>query len=178
MDQEIWKDIEGFDGRYQISTFGRVRNAEENRLLKLQKQPKDRDKTKRDPNQYYVLVCLCMNGKETTARVHRLVAKAFIPNPNNYPEVNHLDRIKHNNHVSNLEWSNPHEQTSHRFITCKKTSKYTGVSWCKTQEAWKAQIQVKRKKIQLGFHPTEEQARDAYLAALDKYGIVNKYATF
>ena len=85
--EEIWKDIEGYEG-YQVSSYGRVKNIKRDRLLKLINI------------QGYLKVSL--RGKMYP--VHRLVAKAFIPNPNNYPIINHKDECKTNNVVSNLEW--------------------------------------------------------------------------
>jgi hypothetical protein len=60
-------------------------------------------------------VKLCKNGKEQTQKVHRLVAQAFIPNPNNYPQVNHKNGIKTDNRVENLEWCNNRQNIIHSF---------------------------------------------------------------
>ena len=92
-DNEIWKDIEGYEGLYQVSNLGRVKNIKRSRLLKPCP----------DTNGY-LRVDLFKNSKMSHKRVHRLVAKAFIPNPNNHPVVNHKDADKSNNDVSNLEW--------------------------------------------------------------------------
>lgn len=90
MTEEIWKDIEGYEG-YQISNIGRVRRND--RLLKTIKY-----------NTGYLRTGLCKDGKQKLYYVHRLVAKAFIPNPDNLPQVNHKDEDKTNNRVDNLEW--------------------------------------------------------------------------
>lgn len=90
--QEMWAVIDGFDGRYSISTWGNVRSNITNKKLSQSKQ-----------NRYYV-VNLCKNKKWKTYRVNRLVAQTFIPNPNNYPFVNHIDEKRTNNNVENLEW--------------------------------------------------------------------------
>lgn len=92
---EEWRDIEGYEGLYQISSFGRVKSlkGKDVRILKLGTTKKG-----------YKSVGLQVNGNHKTCVVHRLVAKAFIPNPNSYPCVNHKDESKDNNHVSNLEW--------------------------------------------------------------------------
>lgn len=184
--EEIWKDVIEFEGLYQVSDLGRIKSISRvvlcknntlktipERILKLCKYPKSKD-----PNDYYLGVTLCKQGKEKSCRVHILVAESFIPNPNNLNEVNHLDRIKHNNVVTNLEWSDGREQTSHRFLTSKKTSKYTGVSWHSTNQKWVAQIQISNKKKTLGYFLNEEDARDAYLSALVENGLQNKYAIF
>ena len=88
-EEEIWRVIEGYEGLYWVSNFGRIKSK--NKILKL---------TKRN----YVEVGLIKNGVVKTFYVHRLVANAFIPNPNNYFYINHKDENKLNNHVDNLEW--------------------------------------------------------------------------
>lgn len=93
--QEIWKEIEGYNGKYQVSAWGRVRNAETGKILTPYKNKKG-----------YLKVGLYISGKGKAEkhRVNRLVAQAFIPNPFNLPQVNHKDGNKENNSVSNLEW--------------------------------------------------------------------------
>lgn len=91
--REVWKDIVGFEGYYQVSNYGNIRNAKTLKLRKLQLWD----------GRYYG-ISLIKNYKRYAFRVHRLVAEAFIPNPNNLPEVNHKDENKLNNHVDNLEW--------------------------------------------------------------------------
>ena len=92
--KEIWKDIKGYEGRYQVSNWGRVKS------LKRKGNPHDRILAAKKQNRGYVAVNL---GKQTVS-VHRLVANAFVPNPNGYPAVNHIDENKHNNTAENLEW--------------------------------------------------------------------------
>lgn len=90
---EEWKNIIGYEGLYEVSDKGNVRNVRRNTLLKLSKN-----------NYGYIQVYLYKNSIRTGLKVHRLVAQAFIPNPDNLPEVNHLDEDKTNNRVDNLEW--------------------------------------------------------------------------
>lgn len=92
---EIWKDIEGYEGKYQVSNYGRVKslNYNKEKILKIG-----------DNSKGYKIVTLCKDGKSKTYFVHRLVAFAFIPNPNNLPQVNHKDEDPSNNCVNNLEW--------------------------------------------------------------------------
>lgn len=88
---EKWKLI--YNDLYQVSDDGRVRSIKTKRELR------------RTPNKRgYLQVTLYDNGRRKTFRVSRLVAQAFIPNPNNLPQVNHIDEDKENNHVSNLNW--------------------------------------------------------------------------
>ncbi len=94
--KEIWKDIPDYEGLYQISNLGNVRSIK-NDIYTLKQN---------DDGKGYKKVRLCKNGKIKSFRVHRLVAQAFIDNPNNYPEVNHKDYNRSNNAIYNLEWSN------------------------------------------------------------------------
>lgn len=98
---EIWKPIKGYEGLYEISNQGRVkslkRNTARTKILKLHD-------TKR-----YLQIELSKNGITEYKSVHRLVAEAFVPNPNNLPEVNHKDENKKNNFVGNLEWISRHD---------------------------------------------------------------------
>ena len=95
---EIWKDIKGYEGLYQVSNKGHVKSLNYRRTGKegILKGRLDKDG--------YLRVGLCKNKKQKPFYIHRLVAKAFLPNPNNLPEVNHIDENKENNHVENLEW--------------------------------------------------------------------------
>lgn len=98
MKYKKWKDVPGYEGLYQVSNFGEVRSlfyrGKENvRVLKPAANKKG-----------YLHVVLSKDGKTYTAQVHRLVAIAFIPNPNKLPVVNHIDWNKQNNRVDNLEW--------------------------------------------------------------------------
>ena len=106
MIEEIWKPIEGYEGLYEVSSYGRVRSLD--RYVKTCYEAYKLHKGKilspaKDKNGY-LKVHLCCNGKHNIIRVHRLVCKAFIPNPDNLPEVNHKDEDKTNNSVDNLEW--------------------------------------------------------------------------
>lgn len=102
MTEEIWKDVNGWEGLYQVSNLGRVRSVPHYDWMNRPYKGKVLTPV-RNGNGY--LRVNMTNGKiRRLSDVHRLVASAFIPNPNGYPEVNHKDEDKDNNHVDNLEW--------------------------------------------------------------------------
>jgi len=116
---EIWKDIAGYDGAYQVSNLGRVKS-----MPRIIVRPIGTCMTKeRIIKTYrlkggYVNVMLRHDGKSINHNVHRLVAEAFIPNKNpEYDCINHKDGCKQNNKVSNLEWCTKSENTQHAFAT-------------------------------------------------------------
>lgn len=103
---EEWKDIEGFEGMYQVSNLGNVRSVE--RLVNYKNIGKalKSSKTlipKKTKAGYYELI-LSNGNIRKCVRIHRLVAEAFIANPNNYPVINHINGVKTDNRVENLEW--------------------------------------------------------------------------
>ena len=87
------RDIKGYEGSYAVTSCGRVWSYKSKKFLKPQKH-----------NSGYLLVCLYKDGKKTNYYIHKLVAEAYIDNPNGYSEVNHIDEIKEHNYVNNLEW--------------------------------------------------------------------------
>lgn len=106
--QEVWKDVVGYEGYYQVSNLGKVKSLQTKKYSRKEKCAITvmREKIlKPYPNtKKYLLVDLKKDGMRNCQKVHRLVAKAFIPNENNFPQVNHKDENKQNNNVDNLEW--------------------------------------------------------------------------
>ena len=111
--QEIWKDVSGFNGKYQVSNLGNVKSFNrrfhkgEPFMLKLRDGGKG----------YYKVVLYGDNNQKRQVEIHRLVAETFIPNPLNLNCVNHIDGNKTNNSVSNLEWCTPAYNNQHAFRT-------------------------------------------------------------
>lgn len=103
--EEIWKDIRGFEGYYQISNHGRLKS--------FKKMTQGKIMSVKHSGGWYLTVVLMADNQRLTKRIHRLVAEAFIPNPDNLPEVNHKDLNKQNNHVLNLEWTTTAENNEH-----------------------------------------------------------------
>ena len=101
--EEIFKDVKGYEGYYEVSNLGRVRSTSYKGTRILKSSLKSR----------YKIVVFCINQIKVHKLVHRLVAEAFIPNPNNYSVVNHIDGNRKNNEVSNLEWCTPLYNTQH-----------------------------------------------------------------
>lgn len=100
---EQWKYVEEYDNKYAVSNYGRVKSFQgiKERILK-QNQTHDG----------YAIIVMCIKNKPKSFRVSRLVAKYFIENPNNYPQVDHIDENRLNNHVDNLQWLSARDNTT------------------------------------------------------------------
>ena len=105
MNKEIWKDIPNYEGLYQASNLGRIKSLE--RIDTNNHIIKERVLKQKINKSGYLYVMLYKNHNRKTLRVHKLVAQTFIPNPNNYLQINHKDENKHNNCIDNLEWCTP-----------------------------------------------------------------------
>lgn len=102
--EEIWKDVIGFEGFYQVSSLGRIKRSFANgdKIIKLHTEPAG-----------YQLYSFSVRELKRTIRIHRVVAEAFIQNPECKPQINHIDGIKSNNAASNLEWCTSKENVRH-----------------------------------------------------------------
>lgn len=97
-----WRPVVGFEDEYLVSDDGQIYSLHRSRVLKCKLS-----------KQGYKRICLCSNGNQRNASVHRVVAEAFIKNPDNKPTVNHINEIKTDNRVENLEWATNAEQNVH-----------------------------------------------------------------
>lgn len=119
---ERWRDVNGFEGLYQVSNKGRVKSVErlinysDDRIYQYQSVIK-----KTSFNKGYVYVNLSKNSVSKSYKIHRLVAEAFIPNPDNKPQVEHIDTHRDNNYVWNLRWVTPKENQNN-VLTIKHLS--------------------------------------------------------
>jgi hypothetical protein len=125
---EIWKDVVGYEGKYKVSSLGRIKSS-----------PKPKRTTEKIlkplPNKVgYLMVDLGDGVKIKRFLTHRLVAEAFIPNPCNKEQVNHIDGVKGNNVLSNLEWVTRSENQKHSIRTGLKTAKGIKNSQCVLNE--------------------------------------------
>lgn len=163
---EIYKDIEGFEGFYQVSNLGNIKSIKYNKIMKYS-----------DINNCgYYRIYLTKDNIKKRYFIHRLVAEAFLSKVIDKNKVNHIDKNKLNNELSNLEWCNMRENTSYSILN--KTSKYIGVHLRSDSNInkWRASIRVNKSLVNLGSFDTEEKASKAYNEYLVNNGLANKYA--
>lgn len=122
--KEEFRNIVGYEGLYQVSNLGNIKSLERTKTNHSKYQLVNGRILKSSINHKgYVYVILYKNNKQKGYLVHRLVAEAFIPNPENKPQVNHIDGNKLNNHVSNLEWVSQQENMQHALSNGLKMTK-------------------------------------------------------
>ena len=152
---EVWKNIEGYEGLYQVSNMGRVKSMERIRIKKDGRKftVKERVLKPGVTKDGYLIVALHAGDKQKTLTVHRLVCQAFHKNPENKPCVNHIDENKTNNAASNLEWCTYEENNNHgkhnermAKTRSKPVGQYTRAG--ELVKIWSSTIEAKR---QAGF---------------------------
>jgi len=147
---EEWRSVDCYIN-YQVSNIGRVRNSKTGRILK--------------PNlssNGYLTVGLSKNGKVKTHMIHQLVAREFLENPLNKPNIDHIDNNKTNNNLNNLRVCNQSQNQGNSRKRANASSIYKGVSWSKSEEKWKAQIQFDGRNKHLGSFNNEREAARTY----------------
>lgn len=149
---EEWRPIEGFPA-YEVSSLSRVRRTKDGkrtyagRILKPGLTSAG-----------YLTVCLYENCKAQTHEVHRLLAKAFIPNPENKYSVDHVNGVKTDNRIENLRWSTHQENMRNRPKYRNNTTGYLGVSFYKNTGKFRAHIFLEGKLRHLGYFLTAAEA--------------------
>jgi len=144
--EEEYKVIEECNN-YEISNLGNVRNIKTGRILKS-----------RDNTDGYLILDLFVNGKRKSAKIHRLVAEAFIPNLENKECVDHIDRIRNNNNVNNLRWATRSENSINKKIQSNNTSGCSGVSYCNRSKKWIVAIKINKRNKHIGYYNNFDEA--------------------
>jgi hypothetical protein len=155
---ETWANIADYP-KYMVSDHGRVKS--------LKRQQEKIITPKRNKDTTHLRIILRNENGKKHFYVHRLVAKAFIPNPDLLPHIDHIDRIANNNILSNLRWTNPSNNQGNRCMSINNKSGYKGVHWDSKGNKWIASIVKKY----IGTFTNKEDAARAYnTAAIEKFG--------
>lgn len=164
----MWKQIVGYENNYQVSDTGQVRNKATKKIIKPYSNSKG-----------YQIVTLSKNGLTKKMRVHRLVAQAYLDNPENLPDVNHRDYDRTNNCADNLEWMGRKENVQYssrngNFVkaapTKRSTSGVRGVTWSKEKNMWRVRIYQNGKRKHIGYFIDFNEAVSARKLNEEKIG--------
>jgi hypothetical protein len=129
---EEWKDIKGYEGRYQVSSFGRIKSLERDVVRNnwsgriTTKHVREKIKKPCLGPQGYMVTSLNKGNNSKRHSMHRIIAEAFIANPENKPFINHINGIRHDNRIENLEWCTPKENNIHSFQVLGRKSGMLG----------------------------------------------------
>jgi len=170
--KEIFKDIKGYEGRYQVSNLGRVKSLERKCKTKggALRIVYGRILSFGIDGQGYRIVGICKNGNNKTTKVHHLVWETFGESKRNGIElqVDHIDNDKLNNHIYNLQLLDNRANCSKGWlISGKKTSQFTGVGWHTRNKMWRARIRVDNRQKLLGYFHSEHEAALTYQKVLE-----------
>jgi hypothetical protein len=172
-EEEIWRDVIGFERRYQISNFGNVKT------LTREVKEKYRSYIRRgkilnkyhDNKGYYKVKLYNGDASFVSYPVHRLVAIHFIPNPNNYPQINHIDGHPGNNYEKNLEWCTNSQNTTHAYRTgLKNPDNYKGES-CAFSKLTESQVLAIRQEYKL-YKPFQRELAKKYNTAITNINMI------
>lgn len=144
---EVWKDIVGYEGKYQVSNLGNVKNVKSQRILK----PCNTNKNK------YLYVNLYNDNIVSIYRIHRLVGLHFLSNPDNLREIDHIDRNKLNNNVSNLRWVSRSQNQINKPINKSSTGE-KNISYNKSRKEYCFSLRRNYKIIYCKWFKTKEEA--------------------
>ena len=153
LDGEEWRDIEGYEGLYQISNMGRVKSLEKtcntyNGKGEFCRTVKERIRVQSFTHAGYLQVCLSKNGIHKTQRIHRLVAKAFLDNPLNKETVDHINTIRTDNRACNLKWATQSEQFTDNEISKERMRISRSENGRKTaKERQKLMVEALKRKV-------------------------------
>ena len=179
MEEEVLRYIPGYEGEYLISNLGNVYS--ESKPYRNQHGACSRWRPRKKMSFIYCQsgyyeVTLKSKGKSEMFLVHRLVAQSFVPNPNNYPEVNHIDGNRLNNVFSNLEWTTRRGNLSHaKRHDPRALSRFFGVGYRNKKDKYYARVSVKGKRFYLGSFSSEIDAAKAYDAFILKNKLEDEY---
>lgn len=163
IEKEIWKPVVGLELFYEVSSYGnlkRLSRFKDNNGGKV--FVKEKIVNLHRSSKGYVITGASIESKKHHFILHRLVAMAFIDNPLNLPQVNHIDEVKDNNFYKNLEWCNNRQNKTHSLNNVKRTSKYIGVHWSKSLKKWCCQINIQKTTYTIGHYKDELEAKKAY----------------
>ena len=146
---EVWRSIENYDN-YVVSSFGRVKNTKTGKVLKAS-----------DNGHGYLIIDLYENAIRKSYQVHRLVANAFINNPDDKNCVDHKDNNRTNNNISNLRFATSKENNQNRKLSSRNTSGCKGVCFDKRAKKWHAQIKIDGIRVHIGYYDNLEDAKTA-----------------
>lgn len=178
--EEVWKDVIGYEGLYEVSNMGRVRSVDryvnsgglgdKDRLSLKKGKILNCSPTKRG----YTRVSLSRESKTNQVMIHRIVALAFLEPIEGKNNVNHINGIKEDNRDCNLEFVNQRENVLHaKIYTMNKKCPF--VSYLKKFNRYESSIIINGKTKKLGRFKTEEEAFNSYVKALNENGLENKY---
>lgn len=128
---ETWRDIAGYEGIYQVSNHGRVKTRK-------------KIKTPQKNNRGYMTIMLYKNDGGRHFLIHRLVAQAFIPNPENKATVNHKDGVRSNNKLDNLEWATYNENNLHMYKNGRKSALANPIQCIETGKTYDSSYEASR----------------------------------
>ena len=154
---ERWCKIDEYEN-YSVSTFGKVRNDTTKKILKI----------RIDTHGYYI-VNLCKDGEAKTSRIHKLVAKAFLTNPQNKKCIDHIDRNPLNNHFLNLRFATHSENAMNKSKRSDNTSNYIGVDFDKRSNKYRARYSLNGKSKHIGYYESPQLASSAYQAKIKEH---------